>query len=434
MSPESVYVVVYDLTKDLLAEAHCMVNSGDNKEVEIPAPDFSDTNLDHIMRWMDLVHSLRHKKDGEVLPPVVLVGTHADCADSKMKETLENFLCHNSRIFTKRIARSLMIDNTLAGQLSTQGQEDPRIVHLRKAILNVSKKMPHTKVEIPLKWLKAEKRVYDLSKHGKKFSTKAEFKMDIVAHVDEEEEDEEKEEEIEETDVAHAGREMEYDDDDFEHLLNFLHDRGTIVYHDRADNPDGLIVLDPQWLIDVLCQIITVKVDKEEIPHILALRKDLQYTGILDKELFDHACENMRLDDIKDSLLFVMKKFNLLCECKDKDGRPVYLVPCMLTTKPPKDLMGPASQGSAPVFITFDTKYVPAGVFSRLLVLFGEWATPRTSCEQQQLFANAARFLIGEVTCLGFTCCKTVIKIHIWTMDNSNPVQREPEACSEVSR
>lgn len=106
----------------------------------------------------------------------------------------------------------------------------------------------------------------------------------------------------------------------------------------------------------------------------------------------------------------------------------------MLTTKPTEDLMGPIFEGYAPVYITFDTNYVPAGLFSRLLVLFGEWAASRTSCEQQQLFANAARFLIGRVTCLGFACCKTVIKIHIWTMDNSNPAEREPGVSSEVSR
>ena len=228
--------------------------------------------------------------------------------------------------------------------------------------------------------------------------------------------------------------EEEDEEDDFEYLLNFLHDRGTIVYHDSANNPNGLVVLDPQWLIDVLCKIVTVKEQEEESLRVLSLRQDLLDKGILHAQLLEHVCKNLKLDRIKDSLLFIMKKFNLLCECKNKDGISIYLVPCMLTTKPADDLMGPVFHGSAPVFITFDTNYVPAGLFSRLLVLFGEWAACKTSCEQQQFYANAARFFIGKVTCLGFACFKTVIKIHLWTMDNSNPAETEPELCSEVSR
>ena len=463
MSPEAVYVLVFDLTKDLCATAQCKVKSDGHDEVEIPSPDSGDTNLDHIMRWMDLVHSLRHSDNGETLPPVVLVGTHADCADGKKMDVLKHFLSRNARVFSKHIVQTLTVDNTRAGQLLSQ--EDPQIVRLRQEILNVADTLPHTKIKVPLKWLEVENKVFGLSKRGRKYTTRQRFKMEVNylqddgsgcddgkdydkgECVDDDDDDDDDDgggggggdddfvidgDNVDDDAVFEEEGEME-EDDDFEHLLNFLHDRGTIVYHDRA-NPDGLVVLDPQWLIDVLCKVITVKQQDRENLHILSLRQDLRDKGILHSELLDHACKNLHLYDIKDSLLFIMKKFNLLCECKDKVNQLIYLVPCMLTTKPTEDLMGPIFEGYAPVYITFDTNYVPAGLFSRLLVLFGEWAASRTSCEQQQLFANAARFLIGRVTCLGFACCKTVIKIHIWTMDNSNPAEREPGVSSEVSR
>lgn len=462
MSPEAVYVLVFDLTKDLCATAHCKVKNSGHEEVEIPAPDSSDTNLDHILRWMDLVHSLRLSENGETLPPVILVGTHADCVDGTEMDVLKKFLSRNARVFIERIAHTLTVDNTRAGQLPSQ--EDPQTVRLRQEILNVADTMPHTKIEVPLKWLEVENKVYDLSKQGEKYTTRQKFKTEIFSYEggfgsdDDADEVDDDEDEYDVNDDDDSGDDADGDDyhdyacnddddddveemaeeveeeDDFEHLLNFLHDRGTIVYHDRANNPDGLVVLDPQWLIDVLCRIITVKEQAEENLHILSLRQDLQDKGVLHAELLVHACKNLKLDHIKDSLLFIMKKFNLLCECKDKVGKSVYLVPCMLTSKPAEDLMGPVLQGSAPVYITFNTNYVPAGMFSRLLVLFGEWAASRTSCEQQQLFANAARFFVGKVTCLGFACCKTVIKVHIWAMDNSNPVDREPEVSSEVAR
>ncbi|KAK2559161.1 putative serine/threonine-protein kinase pats1 [Acropora cervicornis] len=382
MSPQAVYVLVFDLTKNLCATAQCKVKCEGQEELEIPAPDSGDTNLDHIMRWLDLVHSLRNSECSEKLPPVLIVGSHSDCADSKRMDILKQFLSRNARVFSEHIVQTLTIDNTRAGQLSSE--EDPQILKLREEILSVADTLPHTKIEVPLKWLEVENK------------------------VDEE--------------------------DDFEHLLHFLHDRGTIVYHNRVYNPDGLVVLDPQWLIDVLCKIITAKQQEKESLHILSLRQDLQEKGILHSQLLDHACKNLELCDIKDSLLFIMKRFNLLCECKDERNNPIYLVPCMLTTKPVEDLMGPILEGHAPVYITFNTNYVPAGLFSRLLVLFGEWAASKTSCEQQQLFANGARFFVGNVTCLGFASSKSVIKVHIWTLDNSNPIESEPVVSSEVSR
>ena len=291
-------------------------------------------------------------------------------------------------------------------------QEDARIVSLRKKIVDVADAMPQTKSEFPLKWLQIENEIYEEAKQGAKYKTRKQFRLEIADRVCQFEEE-----------------------DDFEHLLNFLHDRGTIVNHDRADNPDGLVVLDPQWLIDVLCKIVKVKQEGDEELAIFSLRQDLREKGILDPKLLDHACKTLELSNIKDSLLFIMKKFNLLCECKGEDGKPVYLVPCMLTAKPEEILIPPVVKGPKPVYVTFDTNYVPTGLFSRLLVLFSEWAASRTSCKQQRLFANAARFVVGKSTCLSLVCNKSVIKVHIWEMNpNADPVHTAPKICSEVFR
>ena len=485
MSPQAVYVLVFDLTKNLCATAQCKVKCEGQQELEIPAPDSGDTNLDHIMRWLDLVHSLRNSEGSEKLPPVLIVGSHSDCVDSKRMDILKKFLSRNARVFSEHIVQTLTIDNTRAGQLLSE--EDPQILKLREEILSVADTLPHTKIEVPLKWLEVENKVFDLSKRGEKYMTRRRFKAEVaylegngsclndgdhdsdksvcfvddsnycaddegendaydddVGDIDDDCDDEDDPENNDNesnfvSDDIDADEEWDIEgeideDDDFEHLLHFLHDRGTIVYHNRVYNPDGLVVLDPQWLIDVLCKIITAKQQEKESLHILSLRQDLQEKGILHSQLLDHACKNLELFDIKDSLLFIMKRFNLLCECKDESDNPIYLVPCMLTTKPVEDLMGPILEGHAPVYITFNTNYVPAGLFSRLLVLFGEWAASKTSCEQQQLFANGARFFVGNVTCLGFASSKSVIKVHIWTMNNSNPIESEPEVSSEVSR
>ncbi len=412
MSPEAIYVLIFDLTMELSATARCRVGVSGRDECVVPARDSNDTNLDHIMRWMDLVHSLRNSCDGQTLPPVIMVGTHADCVqgnpNEKMELLRENF-CGYARVFGEHITETFVVDNTQAGK--EHDQEDPQIVSLRGEIIRVANSLPHLKKEVPLKWLQVENKVYDEASKGHKYITRKQFKENISDEIY-----------------------QPVEEDDFEELLHFLHDRGTILYHDCADNLDGLVILDPQWLINVLCQIIAVEKEEKEKLDILALRRDLRHKGILAEKLLVHACKNLGLDHIKTSLLFIMKKFNLLCEYKSEDGKPVYLVPCMLTSKPEEELISSTSQGLAPVYITFDTQFVPSGLFSRLVVLFVEWVATQTRCEQPQLFANAARFFVGEVTCLDFVCYKRVIKVQIWAHNNSNPVVKEPGVCSELSR
>ncbi|XP_078376165.1 uncharacterized protein LOC144659573 [Oculina patagonica] len=369
------------------------------------------------MRWMDLVHSYKHDENGEILPPVILVGTHADVvegdlsAKKKCVEDVKEKMCDTTREFSEHIGKTFAVNNTLAGK--EHDDEDPQIVSLREEILKVGDVMPHTKMQVPLRWLQVEDEVYDLVSKGTNYITRQDFKENICDAI--------------------CQFEIE---GDFEVLLNFLHDRGTVVYHGCADDPESLVVLNPKWLVDVLCQIITVEKQNEENTRIRNLREDLGQKGILHEELLDYSCEKLNLADIKGSLLTIMKKFNLLCEYTCKEGSSMYLVPCMLISKAEDELMFNTSENQelAPAYITFNTHYVPGGLFSRLVVLFVEFAERRIACDQPKLCANFARFFIGEFTGIEFVCYKRVIKIRVWDHDNanSNPIEKEPDVCSEV--
>lgn len=394
MSPEAVYVLAFDLSKKLFDKAGG--NGGDTRSV--PNPDSEDSNLDHIMRWMDMVHSMKYSTDGETLPPVILVGTHADCVKAEdpesIMDSLYNRFCQN-KVLCEHVAGRIAVDNTRAGK--ALGHEDPQIARLRRQILEVANKMPHTKKEVPLQWLYIESKIQDKAKSGVHYIPKPSFKEEIVEKVC-----------------------KIQDADDVEQILHFLHDRGTIIYHEHANSSDGLVVLDPQWLVNVLCKIITVVPSREESINVRSHRKQLQEKGILAKELLHHACRELGVDQIEQSLLFLMEKFNLLFRCPSKDKHPIYLVPCMLTARPGKEIIPTANDdaSSSPVYLTFKTEYVPIGLFSRLVVLFGLWAATKSSCEQQQIFANAARFILDDKNFLGLVCFKSVIKLHVWSQDN----------------
>ena len=53
MSTEDICLLVFDLRKKLSEKAVCRVNVG-HKEHAVTARDDEDTNLDHLLRWMDL--------------------------------------------------------------------------------------------------------------------------------------------------------------------------------------------------------------------------------------------------------------------------------------------------------------------------------------------------------------------------------------------
>lgn len=395
MSPEAVYVLVFDLSKSLFDKTG--ENSGDNRSASNPHNE--DSNLDHIMRWMDMVRSLRRSTEDDTLPPVILVGTHADCVknpETVMNSLLDRFCRHP--LLGEHVAGSVVVDNTRGGK--ARGQEDPQIVRLRRMILDEANKMPHTKREVPRQWLDIESKIHqEKAQSGVKYIPKRSFKEEIVEKA---------------CNIQDVG--------DVEPILHFLHDRGTIIYHEHANDSHNLVILDPQWLVNVLCKIITVVPSRDESITIRSHRKKLQEKGILAKELLDHTCKELGVDQVQQSLLFLMEKFNLLFRCPSKDNQEIYLVPCMLKARTGREIVPLANDTSSPpVYLTFKTEYVPVGLFSRLVVPFGVLAATKSSCEQQQIYANAARFVLDGKNFLGLVCFKSVIKLHLWSQDNSDP-------------
>ena len=415
MSPDAVYVLVFDLTKKLFETAHCYMKSPGQEEKIIKGPDSRDTNLDHIMRWMDAVHSLKQPESSSssnTFPPVILVGTHVDKLDGNAQEEVTSMVDQLDSNFTEHFTNHVSgdcyaINNTKAGK--EKNQEDSKIAELRKHIIDLANKMPHIRNQIPLQWLCVEKEI-EKKFQGKKCVTKQVFKNQIAKQIKRE--------------------------DEVEELLHFLHARGTVVCHDYINNETiiSLVVLDPKWLISVLYQIITAK------PNEFCLRKHhkkLLKEGILAQELINDACKKLKLENIKEGLISIMEKFNLICEWKRKDEKIRYYVPCMVNND--VNIVN-SSRGLVAVYITFSTKYIPSGLFFRLVVLFLKWASSMCSCKQPQLFANAAKFFVGGVNCIRFVCYKRVIMLQIRKLrstgkqDNSDPLASQPSIYEEVLR
>ena len=409
-----------DLTKELCAPAQCRIRPHNRDEIEVNSPQVDDTNLDHMLRWLDLVHSLGRPEsqkisgnDGDVLPPVVLVGTHADGVSDPCKEmeSVKGTICSVALQATlNHISKeSFFIDNT-----NPNREDDPQIVSLRVKILDLAKRMPHINKVIPMQWLRVEQKVDEMVSRDKPiyYVGKKSFKEDI------------------------AGGICQFDDpNDVEELLYFLQARGRVIYQDLPENPDGLVVLDPQWLIKVLYEIVTVSPEWKNDPVFQKDFKDLGKKGLLSQKLLDRAFKYLGLEDIKNSLIRIMESFDVICNSENCKGEKYpFFVPCMLESPKKNTRATNMCNGPLPVFLTFNTNYVPSGLFCRLVVHFWKWASRLCGTRiPPSLFANAARFNVSKEYQLTVECHKTVIQLIIWTSRDSD-VKEEKRICEELLR
>ena len=384
MTSEALYLLAFDLSKNVYA------NAGEE----------NDSGLHNILKAMNTVNSFKQSIEGETFPPVILVGTHADCVmpddPEKKMECLSERFCDNS-LMKEHVRKSVVVNNTLAGH--GPDKEDSGIKRLRKLILEEAEMMPHTKKEIPLIWLYIEGKIEEKARGGEHFVSRVTFQRDIVEKVGALEEEQ-----------------------DIEQLLRFLHDRGSVVYYSHPENSDGLVVLDPRWLVNVFHQIINGIPSEEDSMKIRNYRKQLRQRGILASDLVEHVCETLKIQEIKHSLIFIMERLGLLCRCSSEDQE--YLVPCMLPAKPEDKLMSvPKSSDetcSPNLYLTFKTDYVPDGLFPKLVCLFGSWAASKTACRQPQKFSNAARFILDDKTSLQIVRHNSVVEFNIHSQGHSH--------------
>ena len=390
LSQKAIYLLAFDLTKELHDRAVCQVD-----QEHVQHRDIEDTNLDHVMRWMDLIHSLKNPNDNDSvrsvvlppsLPPVILVGTHADLVDpSKIESHNEQIKSAMEELYD-HVVNFLPVDNSKAGE--KEGQE--KIVTLRTELLKLAEEMPHTlpllKNRIPLQWHRVEKELSETTWQKKNYITKKTFQQKIVSKF------------------CNFRKE-----DDIDGLIRFLVHRGSIVYHEPTNDEDGLVFLDPQWLINMITKIINVNPLHKEPKAFLPYCKLLQTKGILHKKLLYYRFQNLGLDPVKDSFISLMQRFNLICMLPSNDPQdPLILVPCMLTSKGKEENQEDEMKRTccAPLYLKFEgTNYVPGGLFCRLVVLFGKWLSinPKEK-HRYKLHSHEAQFSLKANHCLRLVC------------------------------
>ena len=385
LTEKAIYILACDLSRDPYKKADTPVKQGMYKDIE--DTDCQKTNFDYLDFWMSSIYSLVSKNTNrqktsspETLPSVFLACTHADEPYTKKgNPSKEIYGALKDKIYRDLLKGFFVVDNTKSGS----NDECQGVKKLRESVLSVAKELPQMKEKIPLTWLKYEKVLYLLMSKGRE-----RISIEEARQI--------------------ASDECGIDDDvKFRTVLNFLHDQKVLINFNELPELESMVILNPQWLVDVFKEVITFKsfnppensVESFNTTEnsVERLWKDFETTGVLDRKVLVHAWGRF-IDDQETckSLIAIMERFSLLCPWPSEGTKEQYLVPSMLRSPPTDDVLKLLASRRIPsLFVRFESCRVPPGLFSRLILLFHYWVQDKSKRPKiPTLFNNFALFHI----------------------------------------
>ncbi|KAL8604081.1 hypothetical protein ACOMHN_024906 [Nucella lapillus] len=203
------------------------------------------------------------------------------------------------------------------------------IADLEKDLLRVTLEQKNMGEKVPQVWLSLEKKILQARTKSSILEWKAikEYGMDIGI----------------------------YDEKDTKEAIQFLHELGTVQYFDN-DFLRNIVVINPQWIVNVMACVVSVKNSPIQDHQGRLLHK------------FIPQIWNSYPNDLHQWLLRLTEEFDLTFPLpKDK----VNIVPCLLPQEEPEELQWPSIEGQKRVRETkmmYKFAYLPAGLFNRAQV------------------------------------------------------------------
>ncbi|KAL3888930.1 hypothetical protein ACJMK2_001290, partial [Sinanodonta woodiana] len=303
--------------------------------------------------WLNSIYSCATSSHPGI-PPVILVGTHADKIPEKNRQKVINeyFMKIRQMLKNKPLVLHLMdniaIDNT---------QCDPSLEKLKRRIFELAEKQPHWGEEKPARWIPLEEAIMKIKASGVKVAP-----LSLIEEIN-----------------RSSSIKIE-DRGEMEVFLNFQHDIGTILYF-NAEGLKDMVVLDPQWMIDALKSLITDHRFIELNPTVTKEWYAFNNKGKLTHELIDAIWtkkEKPDFHDNKEYLILLMEELNIIARPMSYtlDGKSVkeedyYLAPCILKQKTPKKLICPESdpekERTSSLCFVCKGMFLPPPIFHRLV-------------------------------------------------------------------
>lgn len=411
LSPRAVYLLVYNMSKDLSAKMEPCVRQGVHDF--IPHSSGEETNLDSILSWLVSVHNLtaegraKEEEQGDdppyLRPPVIIVGTHVDepFEDPKRMETqIKKSL--SGKTYEQHVRRPFYrVNNTRAG-------EDEGIAKVRQEIREVLRLEPYMGEDVPVRWFNFEKVVEGLVQQ-KVFYLKVAQLYNIV-------------------------RKVCYIEDESEMvaMLDFYHDLGVIIWHGDS------VVLQTQWLIHLFKKLITIRPFDEQNPRHAEAWNELEQTGLLSMRLVQHVFAEFLCDgQSQTDILSMMEMYGLIAKftpkITDSSLSPdvKYFVPAQLCSCPELDDLDKLACSICPLYILFPDGFLPHGLFPQLVSRLISICSELGCTEEPNLFRNLVRFMLGGND-LFLICKQSFVKVII--VEKETDQQGNEVACKVRER
>ena len=396
LTGKAIYLLVYDLTKDPEGIAEHIEKQGVlERKVD---NECRKTNQDYVHFWLSSVSGLEiqtlgHSKSTSIgklpktLPPVILVCTHADKAGiSAEKIAARVYGSLKAKPYGEHLYKKyFVVDNTKSGS----ADECKDVQELRDEWLEIAKHLPQMQSKIPIKWLQFEEALMGKTDHFISLDEAKRIARDECGINDEQE---------------------------IKTPLNFLHDLRILIHFDDTPKLEDMVILDPQWLIDLFRKVITVKPyeRKSDEPQYDELWKKLYDKGVLEEQLIQVAWRSLiDSDETKEILIKIMERFGLLCPMPSVGKEKQYLVPSMLMSPPDGKTKELLLHATIPhLFIRFrrvtrqEYVQVPLSLFERLVVKFLAWCIEMQFTPlYEDMYQNFVRFPVGSKGYSVILCC-----------------------------
>lgn len=366
------YLLIYDASKDL-DEVY--------KEPGTYPGCYAEGNtFQHLQKWMAAIHahSTLLLPSASLYPRMLVIGTHGDALKTdegsyevaKQKIISEIKTYFKGKRFADLVLAHFIVDNTTGGD--GYEQEDPSFELIRCQVEDYAKQS--LTISTPISWV-LFRRVFQAT------ITEADIPVVSMSLAKE------------------IATECKIDEDTLSQVLVFYHQVGLLLHYASVPILNDVVIADPQWLVNSLSLLFTLPSSTEQ-EELASLWTQLHEKGVLEKALYESIWCNCGIDP--QGLVNLLEYFLLAAPIKHGAKKlfsdSAYFVPSLLdswASEEDSSSFEEAVEVAAPLFLVFNTEYVPPGFFIRLAAAFSGVDGVEIMFDSG-IYRNRITFAIGE--------------------------------------
>ena len=344
LTSRTMFLLLFDASKDLREKWYTTQHfQGHQMTGEIS----SMSTLNLLLNWMSIIHAHlgQHEDMGGICdyPRMICLGTHGDkltpAKKVEIKEQLKS--AYKFKAFAELIVDTFIVDNTTSGSVEN---EDPSISLVRKAIREFTfKKLI---VQTPVSWVLFRKIIQVL-------------KANVVT--------------LEEAQAI--GKTCKIPPEEVPKVLMFYHELGVLLFYPHIKGLQSKVIISPKWFVETMGKVFTLK-GREELKSSLMWTL-LREKGLLIRRYYMAVWKNDS-DLEPDAIMELLVHFRLAAAVvTDQYHFPrakQFFLPAALPSFSGEVNKVESGFRYRPAFlhITFSTKFVPPGFFTRFVTAMAQ--------------------------------------------------------------